>query len=85
MEKVYLSQKEFDELGEYSTSIPTGTTIGKQWKRNCYWHKSHPKYGTLWCLGEYIPDPDPKFVVIVWKEIIIKKPLLTAVEIAMSR
>jgi len=30
MEIEYLTQKEFNDLLEYSTSIPTGTTIGKK-------------------------------------------------------
>jgi hypothetical protein len=29
-----MDQEYFKELGEYSTSLPTGTYIGKRWKRN---------------------------------------------------
>ncbi len=36
MENTYLTKKEFDELLEYSISVPTGTTIAKKWKRGIY-------------------------------------------------
>jgi len=72
---VKLTPREFDELLEYSTTLPTGTTIGKRWKRNQNMMRypicSHldPWSGTKepdfrgepdWWMGEFIPDPDPK-------------------------
>jgi len=33
---ISLTQKEFNDLLEYSTSVPTGTTLGKVWKRGVY-------------------------------------------------
>ena len=78
----YLTQTEFDELLEYSISIPTGTTIGKRWKRHIYTFKVKgkefnagyiPHDGTFvsdeWWLGEYIEDPIPNQVGIRWREI----------------
>ncbi|HXH77299.1 hypothetical protein [Nocardioides sp.] len=36
LEPVTLTQAEVDALLEYSTTLPTGKTIGKQWKRQLY-------------------------------------------------
>ena len=33
-EAVVLTREQFDALGEYSCSLPTGVTVGKRWKRN---------------------------------------------------
>lgn len=70
---VVLTQGQFDSLREYSTSLPTGTTPGKQWKR-----KFKSRFGDQWFLGEYgepIADPRgegfPKRVPIVWTRIMI--------------
>jgi hypothetical protein len=57
-EDVTLTRAEFDALPEYSTSIPTGTTIGKRWKRNMG--------NGVWWMGSYAEHPDPKLVSIVW-------------------
>ena len=72
METVYLSQKEFDELLDYSCSVPTGQTIGKRWRcRNDYYDASRG-----WLMGEYIPDPndEPGWVAIKWRKIVIGTP-----------
>jgi hypothetical protein len=85
METTYLTQKEFDTLLEYSTSIPTGTTIGKRWKRHRYYFKNTKgakfNAGYLpgdvvlisdeWSMGEYITHDDPKLVGIKWTNIIV--------------
>lgn len=34
MDATRLTRKEFDEMLEYSCSIPTGKAIGKRWKRD---------------------------------------------------
>lgn len=63
---IELTQEQFDKLSEYSCSIPTGTTIGKRWKRG------EPYCGprTHWYMGEYQQHPtNPNLVLIVWKEI----------------
>lgn len=52
----------FDVLPEYSTSLPTGQRIGKKWRRKI----PIPIGGWDWLLGEYLPDPDPGFVLIRW-------------------
>jgi hypothetical protein len=82
---VELTQAEFDSLGEYSTSIPTGKTVGKRWKRNvnCGGLRFENKVdetearmlGPEWWLGEYKEDepPSPDHVLIVWSKIVIKE------------
>ncbi len=40
METIYLTEKEFDDLLEYSTSQPTGVILNKVWKRKNYIFKS---------------------------------------------
>lgn len=52
---IELTQRELDNLPEYSTSIPTGVRWGKRWKRNQnFGVRGAPK---LWVLGEYLPVP----------------------------
>lgn len=58
-----MSRADFNALLEYSTSLPTGTTIGKKWKRQC-------PHGT-WVTGEYVPDPEPKMVGIKWRRVVV--------------
>lgn len=58
-----LTQREFDPLPEYSCSIPTGTTIGKRWKRHegAYDQRFRAAGGKpWWIIGEYIEAADPK-------------------------
>lgn len=53
-----LTEKELTALPEYSHSVPTGTTIGKRWRRLTV--------EKTWIVGEYQQDPDPNFVIIKW-------------------
>lgn len=88
-DQVYLTQQQFDRLPEYSCSLPTGTTIGKQWKANktafycgrckqSNWHckceQGMLKLPDDWFQGEYVPHPDENKTGIVWKRIVIMKP-----------
>lgn len=64
---VAITMKAFNELPDYSCSLPTGTTIGKQWKRrNCYHDASKG-----WSRGEFVPHSSPGTVGIEWREIVI--------------
>ncbi len=60
-----MTQREFDELPEYSATLPTGTCIGKRWKRRA-------RSGT-WTMGEYCDEPDqdkyPGLIQIRWRRI----------------
>jgi len=53
-------------LLEYSCSLPTGTRIGKQWKRNMNWRTNLPP---CWWRGEYVESAEPGMVDIEWIEI----------------
>ncbi len=64
-ETVMLTQQEFDDLPEYSMSLPTGTTIGKQWKMG--WGR--PDGPLTWYLCEYVEIDEPGYVGIQRKEI----------------
>lgn len=52
------------ELPEYSWSLPTGTTIGKRWKRSGT-HTSHDG----WWMGEYAAHPEADKTAIIWRAI----------------
>jgi hypothetical protein len=55
---IWLTQREVDDLPEYSSSYPTGTTIGKRWKRQL-------NDGT-WLICEYVKhQTDPNSVLII--------------------
>ena len=59
----YFDQSQFDDLMEYSTSIPTGVFAGKRWKA---------ARGDGWVLCEYVYDPGkPGSMLIVRKPLTI--------------
>lgn len=68
---IYLTAGQIRLLHEYSTTLPTGTTIGKIWKRRNY-NAGMP----TWWLGEYVEHWDPGFIGMVWRDI-IEDPLDT--------
>lgn len=65
-----VTQAAFDALPEYSCSIPTGTRIGKRWKRA----KNYRDRTKGWWLGEYEQHPDPDFVRIRWRDLMVVRP-----------
>jgi hypothetical protein len=64
--EVIMSRSEVDRLLEYSHSLPTGTIVGKQWKR---------RDGEGWILGTYIECSDPKYLNIKWERIVLSAPV----------
>lgn len=88
MESIFLTQKEFDELLEYSTSVPTGTAVGKIWKRGVYVFKQNGKVynaGYLphgceliekkWFHCQYVKSEKLEHVDIKLKEIVVAGPM----------
>lgn len=73
--EIKLTQAELDKLSEYSCSLPTGTTIGKRWKKNTNAYRGLPE-GTLpaWWIGEYVEDPDPEMIGITWTRVRLMVP-----------
>lgn len=67
MEKITLSESEFNKLADYSCTLPTGTTLGKRWKCKKTYHDASQG----WLMGEYVPHPQnkPNKVGIRWTEI----------------
>lgn len=57
----------FSALYDYSSSLPTGTTIGKRWKRRRDYHDESKG----WVLGEYAEcnPPNPDRVRIIWRDL----------------
>lgn len=57
-----MTEEDLSALSEYSGTLPTGTFIGKRWKR---------KHGEGWLMGEFAPNPDPKTIDIIWREVVL--------------
>ena len=55
-----MTMAELMMLPEYSSSLPTGTAIGKRWRR---------KQGTKWLTGEYVPSKKEGCVDVKWLEV----------------
>jgi hypothetical protein len=51
---VSITREELEALPEYSCSIPTGTTIGKRWRRDVAFNDPNPKASRDWMIAEYI-------------------------------
>lgn len=57
-----LTRREFEELPEYSTSIPTGKKPGKRWKRDLNTLPPARK----WMIGEYVDVGSTTEIGIRW-------------------
>lgn len=67
---LFLYFYELDSMDEYSTTLPTGTTIGKFWKRNeNVFQDAPPK----WVVKCYAEDPDPEFRRILWFDVVLRE------------
>lgn len=68
MRETVISREDLFALPEYSCSIPTGTTIGKQWRCDVHAYRSRaaPAEFHEWRIGEYVEHPDPHTVGIKW-------------------
>lgn len=74
-----LTYQQFKDLPEYSATNPTGTTIGKRWKR---YDGAHDLVWLArggipyWVVGEYalhLTEPE-KYVRIIWYKLVIIAP-----------
>lgn len=74
-EAIELSLREFEALPEYSTTLPTGTTPGKRWRRAVRPWRDSPSDD--WRMGEY-GQPYPEGhryhgeIPIFWRDIIVR-------------
>lgn len=71
---VRLTEAEFYALPDYSCTLPTGTTIGKRWRRREP-YEIGPEIENVWYMGEYVECDDPGKVGIEWSliEILSKR------------
>ncbi len=72
---VLLTRREFADLLEYSTTLPTGTTAGKAWKARRPWNA--PKDRAEWWRGVFgAPYPEGhKYhgqIPIGWRRVIVE-------------
>lgn len=74
--EIKLTQVELDKFSEYSCSLPTGTTVGKRWKRDANAYRRGLPEGTLpaWWIGEYVEHPDPEMINITWTRVKLMVP-----------
>ena len=63
----FMTLREFDGLLEYSSTLPTGQTLGKVWKKGTPYMEPREQ----WWLGQFVKHSDPKLVGINWREIFI--------------
>lgn len=67
MKETVISREELAALLEYSCSLPTGTTIGKRWRRDTNAYRDDRRgVPSEWVLGEYVDIGDPANVGIRW-------------------
>ncbi len=71
---ILLSTREFKSLKEYSCSLPTGTYIGKRWRRRVPYGE-RPDAEPEWFMGEYVESLIPGEIGIEWTRIILFQAL----------
>ncbi len=59
--QVIMKEIVFDGLGEYSSSLPSGTYLYKCWKA---------KRLDGWWVAQYVPHPDPGLIGIKWWKVL---------------
>lgn len=68
--EIVISRSDLQALPEYSCTLPTGTTIGKRWRRDTHIvgiARPQDKPGpSEWVIGEYFDDGTPGMVAIRW-------------------
>ena len=60
----------FKALDDYSCTLPSGTVVGKVWKR----HEPFSGRGQWW-FGQFSHSTEPGMIDIVWRELYVKHPL----------
>lgn len=67
---LFISASEFNRLPEYSMSLPTGTRIGKRWKREL---RRNSAWSGDYVIGEYHDIGSDTEIGIRWFDPIIKR------------
>ena len=67
-----MEPSDFENLLEYSCTLPTGKTIGKRWKCNKSFGTRNPP---VWRMAEYADEPDqvtyPNMLRIIWRDLLV--------------
>jgi len=70
-----MDREYFNELLDYSLTMPTGCFIGKRWRRDA---NIRVRYGAQaridgprWLMGEYVKTDDPNMAATKWREIVV--------------
>lgn len=66
---VTMTPVELNALPEYSCSLPTGTTIGKRWRKRIPYYTNQPLQ--CWLVAEYVDHPDPNLTGIKWRQVVL--------------
>ena len=78
IEEIELTQSQLNALPEYSCTLPDSykrpiSEGGRPWKRDLnFFTKLAPHGEKIWVYCEYIPDPDPAFLGILNKRVVLK-------------
>lgn len=69
-ESIWVCRHEFEQMSNYSCSVPTGVYVGKFWKcRRDYYDE-----GKGWVLGEYVAHPTEKNMAYVrWSGLMVSE------------
>lgn len=69
----YLTAAELNDLPEYSCSMPTGTTIGRMWKKDMYAYDPDNRHlSPTWVICQYVEHPNPNKVGIKYYQARLK-------------
>jgi hypothetical protein len=77
LQTLKLSLAELSQLPEYSCTLPTGTILGKRWRRNVTpGHNGSASRevdpDATWIVGEYVESTERGYVAIKWYRVAIK-------------
>lgn len=66
---IFIAKFEFDQMPDYSATIPTGAFVGKMWKRKEPYCGTHADGSVKWFVGHYTDHPDKTKVGIRWYDV----------------
>jgi hypothetical protein len=68
--ELFLYAHELASMPEYSLSVPTGTTVGKVWKRRVPYNA--PELQASWVIGMYVYSGSLGHLRIVWSDVVLR-------------
>lgn len=70
--ELFLFWHELMSMPDYSATLPSGTTIGKFWRRREPYRSENDAPDARHFVGTYIPGPDAEHVSIVWFDVVLR-------------